>query len=189
MSDPTPTQRRRRPAVFPVLATFFGTLCAVALGAVFMIGYGSERIAGLREPATACPAPVPVAPSSAARRVRECEQAELVRELLIASGARAANVSITSLDSDRMLGPDVTTVVTVQVFADDQLLREWHAPDIARVIAHTVGTEVRHVTIVDDRLRTVFGGSTWVDPGDRTGPAATPSMRGRAPDRPPIPRR
>lgn len=170
MSDHAPPSHRRPFPAFAVLATFIGTLCATAFGALVVIelvprtywdGTSSARSA------SRCPISHADAPPARSSRARDCQAAMRVQEVLTTSGVPAAQVSVTTTEVGPADEPRLVRAVVVQLFADDELLRAWPASDMARTVAAAAGTDVRHVIISDDRLRTLFDGASRGAPAAR----------------------
>lgn len=192
MSVNVPPPSRRPFPLFAVAATFFGTLCAMAFGALVVIELVPGRLsdgASTGRSVSACPQPHRAATRARVQAHEDCAAAVRVQHVLETSGVPAANVSVKTTVSGRVRGPDQVRTVVVQLFTDDELLRGWRAPDMARTIAAAAGTDIGHVTIADDRLHTLFDGSAPVAAPIGARPTAGPAPRPRGPDGPPPTRR
>jgi hypothetical protein len=106
--------------------------------------------------AISCPsAPDLRSTRAATERFENCEDAATVQELLLASGAIAANVQVSRVDSGQLLGPDRTKRVVAQVFLPAEMGRAWDATAAIRAISRAVGAPLEHVVLTDDRLEPI----------------------------------
>lgn len=119
-----------------------------------------------------CPAPPGFTATKAANeRANNCEDAKSVQSMLITAGASAANVKVSQMANETLLGPESSKSVLGQVFLPPGMIGKWPADQAARAIATAVGTSIDNVTITDDKLQTLFDGS-------RNGASAAAGMGG-----------
>lgn len=107
-----------------------------------------------------CPAPPGFTATKAANeRANNCEDAKSVQSMLLTAGASAANVKVSQMANETLLGPESSKSVLGQVFLPPGMVGKWPADQAARAIATAVGTSIDNITITDDKLQTLFDGS------------------------------
>lgn len=106
-----------------------------------------------------CPAPPGFTATRAANvRADNCADEMKVQDMLMQTGASAANVSVTQMESDSLLGPETEKTVVAQVFLGPAM-EDWNAASAATAIAGTVGTSIDRVTITNSKLEMMFDGT------------------------------
>ncbi len=108
-----------------------------------------------------CPAPPGFTATKAANeRATNCEAAKSVQVMLLAAGAIAANVQVSQAENGTLLGPEKSMNVVAQVFLPKHMQDGWNAEQAARAISLSVGTTLDRVSINDDKLQTLFDGTS-----------------------------
>lgn len=120
---------------------------------------GVKDLAGTIQ-AIECPAPPGFTATKAANeRANNCEDAKAVQSMLLTAGASAANVKVSQMANETLLGPESSKSVLGQVFLPSTMEGKWPADQAARAIATAVGTSIDNVTLTDSKLQTLFDGS------------------------------
>jgi hypothetical protein len=116
-----------------------------------------------------CPkAPGSTATRAALERAENCADAAAVQQLLLATGADAANVAVSRTHSTSLAGPDAVKRVTAQVFLPKQLASTWNAAAVALAVSRSIDdVAVSQVVITDPSLRVIFDGSRPARPSAR----------------------
>lgn len=108
-----------------------------------------------------CPAPPGFTGTKAANtRANNCEAAKAVQMMLLSAGATAANVQVSQEENGTLLGPETSMNVVAQVFLPDYMEDNWNAEQAARAISRSVGTKLERVSITDDKLQSLFDGTS-----------------------------
>lgn len=124
-----------------------------------------------------CPAaPGFTATKAANERSTNCEAAKSVQVMLLAAGAIAANVQVSQEANGTLLGPEKSMNVVAQVFLPRHMQDRWDAEQAARAISRSVGTTLDRVSITDDRLQTLFDGSSGGGEGATESGASSMSL-------------
>lgn len=91
-----------------------------------------------------------------------CEAAKEVQGMLLTAGVTAAGVIVSKEATGDFLGPDKATNVVAMIFLPPYMKDSWDAEQAARAISKSVGTSIDRVSIMDDKLQTLFDGSEGV---------------------------
>lgn len=167
-------------AISPTRAFALGACSVILVAGVFVAGIGvgahddrdpKHATRPLAEKVSCPGSPGFTATRAENERAANCEHARHVQELLLASGATDANASVTSRATGELLGPESVIEVVAQVDLPLDVRGDWDPAAVAATISRELGTTTEHVTITDERLRTLFDGA-------RTGPGTSPALLG-----------
>ncbi|MCW2922554.1 MAG: hypothetical protein JWL76_2428 [Thermoleophilia bacterium] len=154
-------------AISPLRAFALGACSVILMAGVFVAGIGigardgvdsSMDAAGPAEEISCPDAPGFTATRAENERAANCESARRIQDMLRAAGAADANVSVQSEETGELLGPERVLTVIAQVDLPLDIRDGWNAEEAARAISREIGTTMSHVTITDERLRTLYDG-------------------------------